>query len=82
MQLRQRYDQGLEVSLGVLADLTGEEMSHITGICQRQEGPVNEQAFRDCVRIVKGEHRAAHVSSGDDLLALRDRMKERKGIKG
>ena len=81
LQLRQRHDQGLDVSLGVLTDLSGEEMSHITGIYHRQQGPVNEQAFRDCVRTVKAEHQSANVSSEDDLLALRNRMKERKGIK-
>ena len=82
LQLRQRYDQGLEVSLGVLADLSGEEMSHITGIYQRQQGPVHEQAFRDCVRTIKAEHSASHVNSEDDLMALRNRLKERKGIRG
>lgn len=81
LQLRQRYDQGLDVSLAVLSDLSSEEMSHITGIFQRQEGPVNEQAFRDCVRTIKAEHQSAKVSSADDLMALRDRLKERKGIK-
>ena len=82
LQLRQRYDQGLEVSLGVLADLTGEEMSHITGVYQRQQGPVNEQAFRDCIRIIKAEHSASNINSEDDLMALRNRLKERKGIRG
>ena len=82
LQLRQRYDQGLEVSLGVLADLSGEEMSHITGVYQRQQGPVNEQAFRDCIRTIKAEHSASNISSEDDLLALRNRLKERKGIRG
>ena len=82
LQLRQRYDQGMEVSLGVLADLSGEEMSHITGIYQRQQGPVHEQAFRDCIRIIKAEHSASNVKSEDDLLALRNRLKERKGIRG
>ena len=82
LQLRQRYDQGLEVSLGVLADLSGEEMSHITGVYQRQQGPVNEQAFRDCIRTIKAEHSASNIHSEDDLMALRNRLKERKGIRG
>ena len=64
------------------ADMTAEEMSHVTHIYQRQQGPVNEMALRDCVRTIKAEHRAANVSSEDDLMALRERMKERKGIKG
>ena len=81
VQLRSRHDQGLDVSLAVLTDLTGEEMSHITGIFQHQQGPVNEQAFRDCVRTIHAEYQASKVDSADDLMALRDRYKERKGIK-
>ncbi len=81
-QLQARHEQGLDVSLGVLADLSAEEMSHVTHIYQRQQGPVNETALRDCVRTIKAEHRAANVSTEDDLMALRERMKERKGIKG
>ncbi len=79
-QLRTRHETGLEVSLGVLTDLTGEEMSHVTGICQRQQGPVNENALADCVRIIKSEHRASSVDSEDDLMALRNRYRESKGM--
>ena len=38
---------GLEVSFSGLVDFEPEEMSHIAGILQRQDGPVNEQALRD-----------------------------------
>lgn len=80
-QLKSRYAQGMEVSLAVLSDFTGEEISHLTGILQRQTGPVSEQALADCVRIIHGEHQAATVSTADDLLALREKLKERKGIR-
>ena len=79
-QLRRRHDQGLDVSLAVLEDLTGDEMSHVTGICQRQTGPVNTDAFRDCVRIIQSENRASKVTTEDDLLALRKAYQGRKGI--
>ena len=79
-QLRSRHDQGLDVSLAVLEDLSPEEMSHITGVYQRQTGPVNEDAFKDCVSIVQSEYRASKVSSEDDLLALRKAYQGRKGI--
>ena len=81
VQLRRRHDQGLGVSLAVLEELTGEEMSHISGVCARQEGPVNEQAFADCVRTIHREHQASKVTTEDDLMALRDKFKESKGIK-
>ena len=80
-QLRQRYAQGLEVSAAVLSDLTPEEMSHITGILQRQQGPVSEQAFSDCIRTINAEHQASCVTTEDDLLAFQNKLKERKGLR-
>ncbi len=80
-QLQQRHKTGMEVSLGVLADLTGEEASHLAGIGQRHQGPVNEDAFRDCVRTILAQKQSARVSTDDDLLALREKLKERKGTK-
>ena len=79
-QLCSRYAEGLEVSAAVLSDLTAEEMSHITGIIQRQQGPVSEDAFRDCVHTILAEHQASAVSTEDDLQALRNKLKERKGL--
>ena len=80
-QLRSRYEKGMEVSLGVLADLTAQEMSHVTGVAQRHQGPVNEAALRDCVSTVLSERQKASVSTDGDLLALRDKLKESKGTK-
>ena len=80
-QLRKRHDQGLDVSLGVLEELSPEEMSHVAGILHRQEGPVNEQALTDCVRIIREEHQSGNVTTEDDLLRFRDKMKERKGVR-
>ncbi len=80
-QLFRRYREGLEVSLGGLTDLNSEEMSHIAGMLQRQEGPVNEQALQDCVRTIQREYQTGRVETEDDLLAIRNKMKERKGIK-
>ena len=82
VQLRRRHDQGMDVSLAVLEELSAEEMSHISGICARQEGPVNEQAFMDCVRTIHREHQSSKVTTEDDLMALRNKLKESKGIKG
>ncbi len=79
-QLSSRCRQGLEVSAAVL-ELNPEEMSHITGIIHRLQSPVSEEAFRDCVQTVLREHQASTVSSADDLLALQDQLRKRKGIK-
>ena len=81
-QLRKRHEQGMEVSVAGLADFTAEEMSHIASIAQRQQEPVNEQAFGDCVRTILAEHQAASVETEEDILAYRERMKQSKGMKG
>ena len=78
--LRSRYSKGLEVSLSVL-ELTPEEMSHVAGITQRSQGTVNADAFKDCVSTVLAEHQSAGVASDDDLMALRNKLKERKGTR-
>ena len=80
-QLLSRHRQGLEVSLGVLSDLSAEEMSHVAGILRRQEAPVSEEALRDCIRTIRSESRKRQVTSDDDLLALRNQVRERKGMK-
>ena len=80
-QIKDRHEKGLETTLAVLEDLTQEEMSHVAMIVQRQQGPVNEQAFHDCIRTVLAQHEAAKVQSEDDLLAYQNKLRERKGIK-
>ena len=80
-QLQQRYSQGMEVSLGVLEDLTAVEVSHLAGIFQRQTGPVNEKAFLDCVKLIAEEGRSNREISDDALLAARNKFKESKGAK-
>ncbi len=78
-RLAARHRAGLEVSLSVLTDLTGEEASHLAGICQRQQAPVSETAFRDCLNIILAQRQSSGVSSDDELLALRNKLKESKG---
>jgi hypothetical protein len=79
-QLKQRHDAGMDVSVAVLTELSGEEMSHITAIIQRQQETVSEKALADCVRTILAEHQASNVSTEDDLLALQNKLRERKGL--
>ena len=79
-QIKERVAMGREVSLATLTDLTDDEMSHMAGIVYEQDA-INEKAFADCVRTVRSEHQSKQVSSEDDLMAIRQRMKERKGLK-
>ena len=80
-QLIARHKEGMEASLSVLTDFTSEEMSHIAGILQRQNGPVNEQALQDCIHTIQDEYQSTKVTTDEDLLLRRERMKQRKGIK-
>ena len=80
-QLRDRHSQGLEVSIGGLTDLEPDEMSHVAGLLQRQQGPVNEQALADCVSTISAEYQAAHATTSDDLLAMREKFEQSKGYK-
>ena len=78
-QIVQRHQSGKDISLAVLSDLTPEEMSHLAGVTQRQEGPVNQTAFMDCVKIILRAAQAKNVTSDDDLMAFRKKLKESKG---
>jgi DNA primase len=79
-QIVHQHREGFTPAVGTLTDLSEDEMSHIVGIYQNMK-TVNEDALRDCVTTVLSESNKAKVSSNDDLMALRERMKQRKGIK-
>ena len=79
-QMLEQHRAGHLPTVGSLTELNGDEMSHIVGIYQAQ-GTVNEQALRDCIAIIQAEYRSSRVDSEEDLMALREKMKERKGIK-
>ncbi len=78
-QLYARHTQGLDISVGVLEDLTPEETSHITGVVQRHQGTVNQDAFTDCVNRILSEGQSARVSTDDDLRAVQEKFKAKKG---
>ena len=80
-QIKERQENGQDISLAVLMDITPEEMSHLAGVTQRQQGPVNEAAFRDCVKIILTSAQTKRVENDDDLMAIRKKMKESKGTK-
>ena len=66
----------------MLEDLTPEEGAHMAAVAQKQQGPVNERALEDYIRIIRQEYDSRSVSSEKDLLALRDKLRERKGYEG
>ena len=81
-QLREQFREGLELNVSSLQDLDGEEMSHVAGILQRHQGPVSDQAYQDCVRIILAENQSSRIETPEDLMEFQKKMKERKGIRG
>ena len=81
-QLREQFQQGQELTVTALQDLDGEEMAHVAGILQRHQGPVSEQAYQDCVRIILAENQSSHIDSAEDLMEFQRKLRERKGIRG
>ncbi|MBR4131343.1 MAG: DNA primase, partial [Oscillospiraceae bacterium] len=81
--LRARYRAGLQPSLAALGeDFTGEELAHLTQVSQKKDELVSEDAFRDYRNIIREESARAGIQSEQDLLALRDRLKQTKGYGG
>ena len=77
-QLTERYRAHQDVSLAVLTDISPDETSHLAEALYGLD-VVNEVAFRDCVAIIKDEHRSYNVETDEDLLVIRKRMQQKKG---
>ena len=70
----------MEVSLAGLTDFAPEEMAHLAGIAQRQQGPVNLQGIVDCARTIREEYQKSRTKTEDDIMLLREKMQKSKGI--
>ena len=81
--LRERSREGLQVSLAALGEsFTTEELAHLTQMSQKKNELVSEDAFRDYLGIILDESARSGVRTDQDLLALRDRLKQKKGYGG
>ena len=79
----ERHFEDLPLDLACLAEgLTSAEMSHLTGVLQKQDAPLSEDAFDDCVRIIREEHRHAQVSDASSLRAMQESLRKKKGYGG
>ena len=61
---------------------TEEEIQHLAAVAQKGDGPVREEALEDYKRIVREEYEKREARQDRDLMALRDRLKEKKGLDG
>ncbi len=76
-------EEGRDPALPALAgELTAEEMSHITAVCQRPESVRNgRQALADYIRVILSEAEKRSGGASDPLLAVTEKYKDNKGEK-
>lgn len=80
---KQRHLEDLPLDLSCLAEgLSSAEMSHLTGVLQKQDAPLSDDAFDDCVRIIREEYRHAQVSDASSLRAMQESLRKKKGYGG
>ncbi len=81
--LAELYRHGLRVSLSALQDFSESELSRLSAISQRFDRVDSEQAFRDCVAVIREENdKKGAGNSSEDLLALSESLKKNKGYGG
>ncbi|MEA4964959.1 MAG: DNA primase [Oscillospiraceae bacterium] len=81
--LRGQWETGGLCSLSAVAGQFGrEETEHLSMVAQKGGGPVNEDALRDYVKIIREEATKREARGDGDLMALRDRLREKKGLNG
>lgn len=81
--LRQQWETGGMVALPALEGrFTKEEMEHLSGVAQKGGSLINEDALRDYVKIIREEYSKQSARQDQDLMALRNRLKDKKGLGG
>ncbi len=80
--LMEQHKAGYQVSLASLEGFTPEESSHLAGVAQKQEGPVKEEALRDYMAVIHRQYSLSQTTQPNDLMALRDAMRDKKGYNG
>lgn len=81
--LREQYQQGLQVTMAGLGEaFTAQETAHLTRVAQKTDSLVSEEAFLDYCSTIMHEYEKSGAQSPQALLAMRDRMKDKKGYGG
>ena len=79
---RKALYQPEDVLAALAAELTGEEMSHLTALLQKPESAANApQALADYIRIIREEH-TKRTGGTDSLAAAMETYKDKKGYGG
>lgn len=81
--LLKRWQEGLSVTPSALTgELSAAEMAHLTSVLQKKDAPLSEEAFSDCVNIVREEYRRRSTTDADALRALQESLRRKKGYGG
>ncbi len=81
--LQARYRSGLTVSIAVLEGFSQAELAHLSAIIQGKERTAGEEAFRDCVNLIREEHmKRSQTDTAESLVSLQEFLKKKKGYGG
>lgn len=81
--LQQQNQRGLQVTLaGLGEEFTPQEIAHLTRVVQKDDRLISDEAFLDYRNTVIDEYQKSDLHTATDLLALRDRLKDKKGYGG
>lgn len=81
--LRERWKSDLSVTPAALAELlTPAEMSHLTSVLNKPDTLLSDEAFDDCVALLRQEHRTGSVDSTQALRAMQESLRKKKGYGG
>ncbi len=79
--LRTAYEQEHTAAIHTLSEvLTADEMAHMTAVIHKQDHPISEKAFDDCLRVILNE--AQKAVGVNDLKALQESLRKKKGYGG
>ena len=79
--LRRHWTEDHNAGVAMLSEvLTQEEMAHMTAIIHKDDPPISQEAFADCLRVIMSEARKA--SGEGDLRSLQEVMRKKKGYGG
>ncbi len=81
--LRERWQEDLPCTPAAMADtLSPAEMSHLTAVLQKQDNPLSDKAFDDCVQILCEEQRRGSITDEEALRAMQQSLQRKKGYGG
>jgi len=81
--LLQCHREGRPISLAALqAELSAEEMSHLSALPGQYPELVSDQVVQDCAAVIRTEYEKSLRSGEDALMATRARLQDKKGYGG